>query len=54
MASTRLGRRLQPYRFRPHLEALEDRQLLTAGGLDPTFGAAGLATTGVLPTVDGA
>jgi uncharacterized delta-60 repeat protein len=32
--------------FRPHLEALEDRRLMSAGALDPTFGnGAGYITT---------
>src|SRR5262249_38148067 len=39
------GRR--PARFRPRLEALEDRCLLSAGLLDPTFGTGGLVTTAV-------
>src|SRR4051794_25969544 len=29
--------------IRPHIEALEDRMLLTAGMLDPTFGLGGRA-----------
>src|SRR5437588_872505 len=30
--------------YRPRLEALEDRRLLSAGALDPTFGNGGIAT----------
>jgi uncharacterized delta-60 repeat protein len=33
--------------FRPCLEALEDRCLPSGGGLDPTFGTAGVVTTSV-------
>jgi uncharacterized delta-60 repeat protein len=33
--------------FRPHLEALEDRCLLSGGVLDPTFGTAGVVLTSV-------
>ena len=33
--------------FRPRLEALEDRCLLSAGALDPTFGSGGIVTTSV-------
>lgn len=49
-------------RFRPSLEALEDRNLLSAGGLDPAFGDEGIALTdfpgaldvvGILPFPDG-
>jgi uncharacterized delta-60 repeat protein len=54
MARTPHGRRLHRYTFRPRVEALEDRNLMTAGALDPTVGTAGLVTTGVLPTIDGA
>ncbi len=54
MARALLGRRVRPYKFRPRLESLEDRNLMSAGALDPTFGAAGVATTDVLPTVNGA
>ena len=32
-------------RFRPRLEALEDRCLLSGGVLDPTFGSGGIVTT---------
>jgi uncharacterized delta-60 repeat protein len=32
--------------FRPRLDALEDRCLLSAGALDPTFGTAGMVNTG--------
>jgi uncharacterized delta-60 repeat protein len=31
--------------YRPRLEALEDRRLLSAGALDPTFGSGGIVTT---------
>jgi uncharacterized delta-60 repeat protein len=31
--------------YRPRLEALEDRCLLSAGALDPTFGSGGIVTT---------
>src|SRR5262249_32790137 len=31
--------------YRPRLEALEDRRLLSAGALDPTFGSGGVVTT---------
>ena len=42
---SRPARRL-PSSFRPRLEALEDRCLLSAGALDPTFGSgAGYVTT---------
>jgi uncharacterized delta-60 repeat protein len=46
---TRTTDRNRPRRtsFRPRLEALEDRCLLSGGGLDPTFGTAGLVTTAV-------
>ncbi len=33
--------------FRPRLEALEDRCLLSGGVLDPTFGSGGLVTTAI-------
>src|SRR5207253_208715 len=33
--------------FRPRLEALEDRRLLSAGALDVTFNGTGLVTTGI-------
>lgn len=37
---------LKPHsRFRPRLEALEDRCLLSGGVLDPTFGSGGIVTT---------
>src|ERR1700687_5062037 len=32
--------------FRPRLEALEDRCLLSAGALDPTFGSGGMVSGG--------
>ena len=35
--------------FRPHLEMLEDRTLLNAGALDPTFGAGGIVINRLLP-----
>jgi uncharacterized delta-60 repeat protein len=37
----------RPSTFRPCLEALEDRCLLSGGVLDPTFGTAGIVTTPV-------
>jgi uncharacterized delta-60 repeat protein len=37
--------RFRPPRFRPRLEALEDRVVPSAGQLDPTFGSGGLVTT---------
>ena len=37
----------RPSSFRPRLEALEDRCLLSGGVLDPTFGSGGLLTTNV-------
>jgi uncharacterized delta-60 repeat protein len=46
-------RKLAP--VRPHLEALEDRCLLNAGSLDPTFGnGAGYVTTSTTPYTDAA
>jgi len=39
--SSRCGRST----FRPRLETLEDRYLLSAGALDPTFGSGGTVTT---------
>jgi uncharacterized delta-60 repeat protein len=46
---TRPADRNRPRRtsFRPRLEALEDRYLLSGGVLDPTFGSGGLVTTAV-------
>lgn len=41
------GGRRRPCPFRPRLEVLEDRCLLSAGTLDPTFGAGGLVTTAI-------
>ncbi len=35
-----------PRSFRPRLEGLEDRTLLSAGDLDPTFGTGGKVLTG--------
>ena len=37
-------------RFRPRLEALEDRCLMSAGALDPTFGSGGVVTTSLSKT----
>lgn len=42
--SSERSRRQIPSRARPHLEALEERSLLTAGMLDPTFGVEGKIT----------
>ncbi len=43
---TRAAKRLpRPPRFRPRVEALEDRLLLNAGALDPTFGNGGIVST---------
>src|SRR5438876_5449052 len=39
------AKRHRQQRFRPVLELLEDRALLTAGTLDPTFGAGGKVLT---------
>src|SRR2546423_15121040 len=36
-----------PQSFKPALESLEDRMLLSAGTLDPTFGAGGVVQTGL-------
>ena len=36
--------------FRPRLECLEDRRLLTAGVLDPTFGSGGIVTPSLAGT----
>jgi uncharacterized delta-60 repeat protein len=44
------ARRLPPS-YRPHVEALEDRCLLSSGALDPTFGSGGTVTTSL--TKDG-
>src|SRR5215813_1162295 len=41
-----MKRKRQPHRTILRLEALEDRYLLSAGVLDPTFGAGGTVTTG--------
>jgi uncharacterized delta-60 repeat protein len=38
--------------FRPRLEELEDRRLLSAGALDPTFGSGGTVTTGMVVFVE--
>jgi uncharacterized delta-60 repeat protein len=50
-----VSRRVQrPRRFRPSLETLEDRTLLSAGALDPTFGLNGqVITTFQSPAVSG-
>jgi uncharacterized delta-60 repeat protein len=48
--AARSGRRTSrhvPAAFRPRLEPLEDRCLLSGGTLDPTFGSGGLVTTAV-------
>src|SRR5262245_32939788 len=42
--SARPGRK---HRFRPRVEGLEDRRLLSAGQLDPAFGTAGLVYTDI-------
>lgn len=42
------------HRLRPRLDALEDRSLLTAGALDPTFGTGGLVLTGFPSVKEGA
>jgi uncharacterized delta-60 repeat protein len=36
-----------PQSFKPALESLEDRMLLSAGSLDPTFGVGGVVQTGL-------
>jgi uncharacterized delta-60 repeat protein len=46
--------RPNPFRFRPALEPLEERTLLSAGALDPTFGVGGKVTTDFSPGFDGA
>lgn len=38
------AKRASAMRFRPKLETLEDRQMLSAGALDPTFGNGGIAS----------
>src|SRR5437763_15770874 len=40
--------------YRPRLEALEDRCLLSAGALDPTFGSGGIVTTALTKYSDSA
>jgi uncharacterized delta-60 repeat protein len=40
--------RRRPPTFRPRLEALENRCLLTAGALDPSFGSGGIVSTSAL------
>jgi uncharacterized delta-60 repeat protein len=52
--SARKNRRVSSSRicrnaFRPRLEALEDRCLLSAGALDPTFGTSGVVTPAITP-----
>src|SRR5262245_18779290 len=42
---TKARRLAPPARYRPRLEALEYRCLLSAGALDPTFGSGGTVTT---------
>ena len=39
--------RSAPQSFKPALESLEDRMLLSAGALDPTFGLGGVVQTGL-------
>src|SRR5436305_1162892 len=39
-------------RFRPQLDALEDRCVPAAAPLDPTFGSGGMETLPVSPTTD--
>jgi uncharacterized delta-60 repeat protein len=46
--SSRTACRNRP-RFRPRIESLEDRRLLSAGVLDPTFGGNGMVTTNFSP-----
>jgi uncharacterized delta-60 repeat protein len=51
--TTRKNRRVSSsqcrrHAFRPRLEAIEDRCLLSAGTLDPTFGSAGFVTGPIL------
>jgi uncharacterized delta-60 repeat protein len=43
-----------PARFRPRLEALEERALLSAGDLDPTFGTGGQVQTDFPPNTTAA
>lgn len=54
--SSRKARRTAsaPHRCRPRLEALEDRCLLSAGALDPTFGSGGIVTTAPAKSYDSA
>jgi uncharacterized delta-60 repeat protein len=42
---TRLAKTPRPRQFRPQVDALEDRCLLSAGALDTTFGGTGVVTT---------
>jgi len=42
----------RPVSFRPSLEALEDRSLLSAGALDTTFGGTGVVTTSLSKSSD--
>jgi hypothetical protein len=39
-------------RCRPRLETLDDRCLLSAGALDPTFGSGGIVTTTIGPATN--
>ena len=41
------------HQLRPRLDALEDRSLLTAGALDPTFGNGGIVLTSFPPLLKG-
>jgi uncharacterized delta-60 repeat protein len=43
---------LTPLSYRPQLERLEDRCLLSAGQLDTTFGSGGIATTAIGTSAD--
>jgi hypothetical protein len=52
--SAQRARRIARAGFRPALELLEDRTLMSAGALDSSFGLGGKATTAILPTFDGA
>src|SRR6516162_2192691 len=46
-ANPNAARRPRRARWRPRLEVLEDRCLLSAGQLDPTFGTGGVVTTNI-------
>src|SRR6478672_1709197 len=53
--SRRSSRRSRPRpASRPGVEQLEDRTLLTAGALDPSFGAGGIVTTALTSGTQGA